>query len=169
MYHPPGADEVYIRDHLFDSLTRAESTHPNCGLIVAGDFNRLDVKRLQKHFRLKQIGKSPTRKNATLDLVLTNMGEYYTKPQIFPPFRLSDHNTVMVTPKHRNTSSNTKKSVFRRDRRASGKASMGRYLASLDWAVLFTSLESCNEMMQVFQEMVHTGLDLLMPVKQTRG
>ena len=96
------------------------------------------------------------------------MGEYYTKPQTFPPFGLSDHNTVMVTPKHRDTSSSTKKSVFRRDRGASRKASMGRYLASLDWAVLFTSLESCKEMMQVFQEMVHTGLDLLMPVKQTR-
>ena len=57
----------------FQPLSLAESRYANCALIVAGDFNRLDTNTLKKHFRLKKIVKKPTRKNATLDLVLTNL------------------------------------------------------------------------------------------------
>ena len=166
VYHPPGSDDQHIRDHLFDSLTKAESTYPNCGIIIAGDFNRLDLKRLKKHFRLTQLVKCPTRKDAILDLIFTNMSEYYAEPQSFPPFGLSDHNTVMVTAKLRTPKSIIKKTVTRRDRRASCKASMGRYLASLDWPVLLPPQKSCEDMMEVFKEVVFIGLDLLMPTKQ---
>ena len=90
-----------IRDHLFQSLLLAESRFRNCALIVAGDFNRLDVKSIQRHFRLKQIVKKPTRKNAILDLVLTHMHGFYADPQHFPPFELSDHHTATVEAKER--------------------------------------------------------------------
>ena len=55
-----------------------ESEYPNCGILVTGDFNRLDISGLLGHFRLKQIVKVPTRKDATLDLILTNMHEHYS-------------------------------------------------------------------------------------------
>ena len=44
-------------------------------LTVAADFSHLAVRQItwQKHFRLKQIVKKLTRKDAVLDLVLTNM------------------------------------------------------------------------------------------------
>ena len=61
LYHPPGSDQYSILDHLFYVLDELESCYPNCRLIVAGDFNWLNVKDLQKHFRLKQIVKKPTR------------------------------------------------------------------------------------------------------------
>ena len=32
VYHPPGSDGEIIRDHLFQSLTRAEARYPNCGI-----------------------------------------------------------------------------------------------------------------------------------------
>ena len=67
-YHDPGADGALLLDHLFYTLTLAESKYPNCGIIVTGDFNRLDVTRLLNHFRLKQIVKIPTRNDVTLDL-----------------------------------------------------------------------------------------------------
>ena len=78
VYHPhwTATENDCMRDHLFQSLLLAESRFPNCALIVAGDFNRLDVTSIQRHFRLKQIVKKPTRKNAILDLVLTNMHDY---------------------------------------------------------------------------------------------
>ena len=61
---------------------------------VAGDFNRLDIKSLKKHFRLKQIVKKPTGKNAILhDLVITNLLQYYDESRLFSPFGLSDHKT----------------------------------------------------------------------------
>ena len=83
---PPGAEERSIREHLFQSLTLAESRYPKCGLLITGDFNRLNINGLLNHFRLKQIVKASTRENAILDLILTrglsgvNQTKYATAP-----------------------------------------------------------------------------------------
>ena len=44
-----------------------------------------------------------------------------------PSFGLSDHATVLVSPKNREKSVNSTKYVFKRDTRASRKAELGRY------------------------------------------
>jgi hypothetical protein len=111
VYHPPGSDDNSIREHLFQSLALAESRFPNCGIIVTGDFNRLNITVIKKHFRLKQIIKSPTRKDVILDLILTNLKDYYDTPQSLPPFGLSDHNTIMVSPKGRSAKPNSRSVV----------------------------------------------------------
>ena len=164
LYHPPGVD-INIREHLFNSLARAESIYPNCALIIAGDFNRLDVTRLKRHFHLKQIVKAPIRKDAILDLLLTNLHNHYDTPQIFPPFGLSDHNTISVSPLVRKPGTTSDKFVLKRDLQPSRKAEMGRYLCSLDWPLLLNSLETCYELLCVFEQVIHTGLDLLIPVR----
>jgi hypothetical protein len=156
-----------MREHLFQSLAQAESTYPNCGIIIAGDFNGLNISTIKKHFRLKQIVKKPTRKNAILDLILTNMHDYYENPCTFPPFGLSDHNAVTVEGKEREHF-NTTKIVYSRDKRASRKAEMGRYLSGVDWPILFSSLQLCEDLLYVFNNVVHTGLQILMPVKRIR-
>ena len=133
VYHPhwTATENDCMRDHLFQSLLLAESRFPNCTLIVAGDFNRLDVKSIQRHFRLKQIVKKPTRKNAILDLVLTNMHGFYDDPQQFPPFRLSDHHTVTVEAIERAESRQAQKFVVKRDKRESRRAELGRYFGTM--------------------------------------
>ena len=143
-----------------------ESKYPNCGILVTDDFNRLDISGLLRHFRLKQIVKVHTRKDATLDLILTNMHEYYSPPQPFAPFGLSDHNVVVATPLQGKCINSTQKTITKRDLRASSQASMGRFLNHMDWPILFAPLEGCEEMWNTFTEAVHTGLDILMPVKQ---
>ena len=77
---------------VFNSQAAAESIYPNCALIITGDFNPLDVTRLKRHFHLKQIVKAPTRKDAVLDLVITNLHDHYEKLQAFPPVGSCDHN-----------------------------------------------------------------------------
>ena len=123
-------------EYLFQSLSLVESEYPNCGILVTGDFNRLDISGLLGHFRLKQIVKVPTCKDATLDLILTNMHEHYSAPQAFP-FGLSDHDTVMATALHGKHNNNSKKTITKWDLRASSKAAMGRYLNLFDWQLLF--------------------------------
>ena len=125
--------------------------------------------RIKKHFRLKQIVKSPTRKDAILDFVLTNLNDHYVSSEIFPPFGLSDHNIIMASPKVRTENLNTRKVIYKRDSRASCKAAMGRYLCALDWPLLFNSLESCEELLNTFQQVISTGLDLLMPLRKIRA
>jgi hypothetical protein len=168
IYHPPGADGKLFQDHLFQTLTLVESKYPNCGIIITGDFNRLNVTRLLNHFRLKQIVKIPTRNDATLDLILTNMHKFYNPPQGYPGFGLSDHNTIVATGKTAAQKNNTKKSITIRDQRKSRKLEMGRYLSSIDWTLMLSPLDTCENMWTVFHEVVHSGLDTIMPEKQIR-
>lgn len=118
---------------MFQSLLLAESRYANCTLILAGDFNRLDVKSIRRHLRLKQIVK----KDAILDLVLTNLHDLYEEPQHFPPFGLSDHQTVTVESLVRENCGQPCKFVLKRDKRENRKAELGRYLSVIDWSVLF--------------------------------
>ena len=121
--------------------------------------------QLKKHFNLKQIVKKATRKDVILDFVLTNMNKYYKEPQIFPPFGLSDHNTIIAEGQTRNRGCSTKV-LLKRDKRTSRKAELGRYLAVLKWDKLFSSIETCEELVDVFNNVVSTGLNILMPIKK---
>ena len=125
--------DIIIREHLFNSLAVAESIYPNCTLIIAGDFNRLDVTRLKRHFHLEQIVKAPIRKDAILDLLLSNLHNHYDTLQIFPPFGPSDHNTISVSPLVRKPgTTSADKFILKRDLQPSRKAEMRRYLCSLN-------------------------------------
>ena len=141
---------------------------PNYGILVTGGFNRLDISGLLRHFRLKQIVKVPTWKDATLDLILTNMHGHYAAPQAFPPFGLSEHNPVLAMAIDKKQNNNSKKTIAKRDLRPSSKAALGRYLTLFDWPLLFGPLSDCEEMWNSFLKVVSTGLDTLMPEKEYR-
>ena len=121
-----------MRGHLFQSLSLAKSPYPYCALIVAGDFNCLYVNSLKKHFRLKQTVEKRARKNAILDLVLTNLHQYHDKPHSFPPLGLSDHNTFKAEARVRESGQNSTEFMLERDSRASRKAELGRHLSAID-------------------------------------
>lgn len=164
VYPPPASDIQSISNHLFQSLSAAESMFPNCGLIVAGDFNRLNTSSLQRHFKLKQLVKSATRGQAILDLILTNMSQYFSSPEISPPFGLSDHNTVLLKPEARVTGQSTRKLITVRDMRDSRKMSLGRYLGNVDWSIM-NSCSDCDGKLAVFEELVKIGFNHIMPEK----
>lgn len=63
-----------------------------------GDFNRLDTSSFRNAFKLKQVVKFHTGGNQTLDLVLTNIKEFYKEPIKRPAFGLSDHVSVELQP-----------------------------------------------------------------------
>ena len=154
-------------NHLFHSLSKIEARFHNCGIIIPGDFNHLNVNPIKKHFRLKQIVKAPTRDEATLDLILTNMHEFYKSPQIFPPIGLSDHNSIVVSPARK-----VKKAksifVYKRDLRQSRKEAMGRFLVSIQWSTIFAQTQSCEAMMNKFYDIIAIGFDFLMPIKRIK-
>ena len=45
IYHPPSSDSNEILEYLIASMTGVENLYPGCGLILAGDFIRLDIKQ----------------------------------------------------------------------------------------------------------------------------
>ena len=135
VYHPHWTKEENdsMRGHLFQSLSLAESRYADCALIVAGNFNCLCINSLKKHFRLKQIVKKPTSKNTILDIVLTNLHQYYDEPHSFPPLGLSDHNTFKAEVRVRESGQNSTNSfMLERHSRASRKAELGRHLSAID-------------------------------------
>ena len=127
VYHPhwSAAESEFMLEHFFQSLQLVESRFPDCALIVAGDFNRLDMKSIERHFRLKQIVKIATRQEAILDRFLTNLHRFYDTPQGFPPFGLSDHNTIIA--KVRDNCCQQSRFVFKRGKRESRRAELGIY------------------------------------------
>ena len=57
---------------------------------------------------------------------------------------------------------------MRRDLRTSNKVALGRYLTQINWPLLFTPLVSYEEKWQVFQDVIHSGLDTIMPAKPVK-
>ena len=66
VYNPPSADDKKMTTHILTCLETVTHDHPQAGLIVLGDFNRLrDVALIS--YSLKQVVKAPTRKASVLD------------------------------------------------------------------------------------------------------
>ena len=155
---------------MFQSLQLVESRFPDCVLIVAEDFHRPDTKSIKslRHFRLKQIVQIPTRKDTILDRVLTNLHRFYNAPQGFPPFGQSEHDTITVEAKVRDNCCQQSRCMFKQDKRESRRAELGRYPCAIDWTMLFSSANCYQDMLDIFNKVLHTGLDLLMPTKRVR-
>ena len=83
-------------DYLSNCLSYIESHFPNSGLILLGDFNKLNITRPCSSYNLKQIVKFATRGSNTLDLILTNLSSFYASPIRISPFGLSDHISIEV-------------------------------------------------------------------------
>ena len=164
--HPSFENDNNIRNHHSSSLALAESIRPDGALVVCGDFNRLILKVIKNNYHLKQIVKGPTRKNAVLDLILTKLAGHYANPEAFPSFALSDHNTVLAASMIREGRIKATRFILKRDLRTSRKAELGRYLSGIDWHTLLNGLECCENLLEVFQQVVSTALDLLMPLKR---
>ena len=137
VYHPPRSDNAAMLDYLSNCLSYIESHFPNSGLILLGDFNKLNITRLCSSYNLKQIVKFATRGSDTLDLILTNLSSFYTSPIRISPFGLSDHLSIEVKAKDRSPlPAVSKVKVKTRDLRPSARFAIRRYLELVHVRVL---------------------------------
>ena len=165
IYHPPNNSDSAILEYLWQCLSSIESRFPNCGLLLVGDFNRLNTKRLHYNFSLKQIVTFPTRGERTLDLVLTNLKEYYKDPIQRPPHGLSDHMSIEVQPKHRSKLPDSRLTIKIRDLRPSTRLAMRTYLQEVDVHTLVNNANGCAEKVSTFQSIIQYGLDSVLPMR----
>jgi len=70
----------------------------NCGLLICGDFNKAKTTRICDQ-QLVNVVKQPTRCDSTLDLILSNLSEWYKNSEILPPVGMLDLSTVLWRPK----------------------------------------------------------------------
>ena len=55
LYHPPSVNKTIMLDYLQSSLELLETKYPNCGLILAGDFNKLPIQTSPAIFSLSRL------------------------------------------------------------------------------------------------------------------
>ena len=119
VYHPPNAKNSEMLNYLIECLSFIVANYSKCGIIILGDFNRLNIIRLKNNFNLKQIVNFPTRGQNILDLVLTNLKNFYEKTEKLSPFGLSDHATIKVRSRTRVQHPIVKSTIKSRDMRPS--------------------------------------------------
>ena len=62
-----------MRDHLITCVDSVIRKHPECGVIITGDFNQMNDSVLNTHYTFSQIVKVAARGQAILDKIWTNM------------------------------------------------------------------------------------------------
>ena len=55
VYNPPSANDALMLGYHSDSLSQIEANFPECGLILTGDFIKLNMSRILYAFNIRQI------------------------------------------------------------------------------------------------------------------
>jgi hypothetical protein len=91
------------------------------------------------------------------------MSDTCDSPKVIAPIGLSDHNSVLCILKKCKSLNGCKKIKIRPGNRGA-KAAFGRWLTNYNWTNLYhTAL--CEQKLELFQDVIHTGLDHFLPCK----
>ena len=135
IYAPPQEDLIF---HINESIQFLYNKFSNPLIMLLGDFNDLKILDICETSLLKQVVNVPTRKNAILDLILTNINNnLYIDPITLPSIGTSDHLCVIYEPKNYVKQDSTKKKISIRKFKKSAKIAFGAWISNFDWSVLF--------------------------------
>ena len=99
-------------DYFCPCYDKLKSESPSTAIIAACDFNPdcngLNIRTIARQCHIKQIIKTPTRGNALLDLIITDIHKFYEDPEGLPPLGTSDHRRIVWRPRNRNQLGNKK-------------------------------------------------------------
>jgi len=165
VYHPPNANSRRMSEHIVNCIDEITRIHPNAGVAVVGDFNRMKDEPL-RNFPLRQLVRSNTRKDAVLDKIYTNMSEWYNPPVIVPQIGTSDHRAVLLHPTGRGVRCEVQEKVsVVRSRDSNGRTLLAHALMNFNWTPLYR-LSSCEEMVKFFYSAVLSLLNQHLPLRQ---
>lgn len=164
VYNPPASlHQEMLCKHIIDSIDKVNTRYPNAGICVLGDFNRCDISNVVHGTLLNQLVTQPTRGEAILDLIITNLKPYYQDPRIEEPLAMSDHNTVLWSP-HDHTPINTKTILQFRPFKDSEVRSFGQWISSHPWTEVFDA-HDIQSKVNTFYQTLQTRIDLHFPMK----
>ncbi len=98
VYITPQADTSLALSKLHDVLSGYINKHPDAPFIIAGDYNKANLKKVMANFH--QHISCPTRGPNTLDHCYTQFKNAY-KAQSLLAFGKSDHGTIFLTPEYK--------------------------------------------------------------------
>ena len=88
VYFPPGARanlRMKYEEHLQHTIDELRTTYSYPRFLICGDFNNFPVASLCQLTGLKQIVTAPTHGASLLDVILTDLDDYYHEPDMLSP------------------------------------------------------------------------------------
>ena len=162
IYAPPQEDLIL---HINESIQFLYNKFSKPLIMLLGDFNDLKIIDISETCSLKQVVTVPTRKNAILDLILTNLdNNLYKDPITLPSIGTSDHLCVVYEPKNYVKQETTKKKISVRKFKQSAKIGFGAWITQFDWSVLF-KLNCVNKKVMYFSSITWEMVEKFFPVK----
>ena len=180
-YCPPSSkSKTKLVDLISTHISSLRTQYADCGVIVCGDRNDLEMKQLLSvDPSLRQIVDFPTNKklDKTLDVVLTDMFSSYQAPTRLPAIPVdigsegvpSDHWGVEVKPRTNLSTTKArpkKENILVRRMPDSLVAKFGPILAVKDWS--FLAGLSPDRMVQQFEEAATGMVDQMFPKKKVQ-
>ena len=164
VYHPPSSCDFSMRNYLCESMSSLEARFPNCGLLLLGDFNKLNLSHVANAFGVKRVVPFPTRRQSKLDLVFSNHKAYYDTPGKLSPLDFLIMPLSKFNP-WKGKSFLLRRSYYnQRDLRATNRLAMRTYLEEVDVCSLVGSLVSCQQQTDTLETAIETGMDILLPL-----
>ncbi|KAI8483414.1 hypothetical protein Bbelb_388770 [Branchiostoma belcheri] len=133
---------------------------------MAGDYNRLDYKPLALAHRLDQVVNTPTRGDATLDVILTNLKSLFDTPVVTNPIGTSDHRAVWWQPRSGPHMPNKTKEVVVRPLRDSGIRALGQWITTHNWSEVL-QCESVEAKTVAFYSTLNSAIEAYFPLMST--
>ncbi|XP_076745749.1 uncharacterized protein LOC112435595 [Maylandia zebra] len=147
VYIPPQADTGMALSELHDVLSSLQNKDPGAALIVAGDFNKANLRQVMPNFY--QHVPCPTRGDRILDHCYTPYKQGY-KAVSHPAFGKSDHNAIFLIPQYKQSIRRedvTKREVKRWT--AQSEATLQDALNDVDWDMFRACAVDINEFTEV--------------------
>ena len=169
-YSPPGKGKNNaLLDHLTTTANSLLSKYPKAGLILGGDKNGMNVSPLITSLpRTLQIVTKNTHNDKILDIVLTNLHQYYAVPVVLSPVKPdnpsthkdSDHKYAVAVPLDKSISKCTREYTIRSVRPTpdTARKQFGAWLLSEEWELVFKATnptDKVTEMRTLFIKQVN--------------
>ncbi len=154
VYIPPQADTSVALSNLHDEISGYINKHPDAACIIAGDFNKANLKKVIPNFH--QHISCPTRGLNTLDHCYTQFKNAY-KAHSLPAFGKSDHAAIFLTPDYKQRILQ-EPPVEREVTRWSphSEATLQASLDDVDWDMFRASSSDVSEFTEVALSFVNT-------------
>ncbi|CAH1245972.1 Hypp7619 [Branchiostoma lanceolatum] len=164
VYAPPLCSyEDTLRQHLIETVDKLRTQYDNAGYFIMGDFNHVDISAVCSGNGLHQVVNVPTRYEATLDLILTNLNDFYHPPTATSPLGRGDHNIVLLKPKHQLVTNKTTKRETR-PMTESNLRSFGQWITQYQWDDVLEAQGTQNKT-STFYRILTQAIDTHFPSK----
>lgn len=163
--HPPRAQEAKTLEYLESTATKLTQKHSNAHLVLTGDFNRLPLEAVSRQFNLNEKVKFPTRGNATLDRIITDIDDYENAIELPPLTSKNDHCGILL----RGTSHKVTKykTVSKRSINTTTRQKIEMDIATENWSNVLQA-ENIDEKVNQLHIIVEKVLDTNCPVKNVK-